>query len=124
MRKEAISLLESQEAHDDKSLLAMLMLGQTASWHNPNDLGISYFNTLRNHLNALTSGINSGSLLTNRNNYQFFEEALIYWEMLLSDIAQAQEAIREAQELEARLLSLAHPAETEVVNPGDDETPV
>ncbi|RAO67001.1 uncharacterized protein BHQ10_003013 [Talaromyces amestolkiae] len=190
MRKEAISLLEGQETHDDKSLLAMLMLGQTASWHNPNDLGISYFNTLRNHLNSLTSGINSGSLLTNRNNYQFFEEALVYWEMLLSyvadtgtlnssakmdlqaandqlltqkvphpwtgiardtqfivnkvgrlvrrerkrvrakrftsqrDIAQAQEAIREAQELEERLLSLAHPAETEVVNPGDDETPV
>ncbi|KAI7969869.1 hypothetical protein EIK77_006817 [Talaromyces pinophilus] len=190
MRKEAISLLESQETHDDKSLLAMLMLGQTASWHNPNDLGISYFNTLRNHLNSLTSGINSGSLLTNRNNYQFFEEALIYWEMLLSyvadtstlnssakmdlqaandqlltqkvphpwtgiardtqfivnkvgrlvrrerkrirakrftsqrDIKQAQEAIREAQELEERLLSLAHPAETEVVNPGDDDTPV
>ncbi|EED15231.1 conserved hypothetical protein [Talaromyces stipitatus ATCC 10500] len=191
MRREAISLLESQETHDDKSLLAMLMLGQTASWHNPKDLGISYFNTLRNHLNSLTSGINSGSLLTNRNNYQFFEEALIYWEMLLSyvadnstltssarmdpqsgsdqqlltqkvphpwtgiardtqfivnkvgrlvrrerkrirakrftsqrDIAQAQQAIREAQELEERLLSLAHPAETEVVNPGDDDTPV
>ncbi|EEA22827.1 hypothetical protein TMatcc_001684 [Talaromyces marneffei ATCC 18224] len=190
MRKEAILLLESQETHDDKSLLAMLMLGQTASWHNPNDLGISYFNTLRNHLNSLTSGINSGSLLTNRNNYQFFEEALIYWEMLLSfvadtstlnssakvhlaaandqpltqkvphpwtgiardtqfivnkvgrlvrrerkrirakrftsqrDITQAQEAIREALELEERLLSLAHPAETDVVNPGDNDTPV
>lgn len=190
MRKEAISFLESQETHDDKSLLAMLMLGQTASWHNPNDLGITYFNTLRNHLNSLTGGINSGSLLTNRNNYQFFEEALIYWEMLLSyvadtstlqssatmnlqaardqfltqkvphpwtgiardtqfivnkvgrlvrrerkrirgkrftsqrEIAQAQEAIREAQELEERLLSLAHPVETEIVNPGDDDTPV
>lgn len=190
MRKEAISILESQEVQDDKSLLAMLMLGQTASWHDPNDLGVSFFNTLRKHLNSLTSGANIGSTLTNRNNYQFFEEALVYWEMLLSyvadhstltssakmdlqaasdhlltqkvphpwtgicrdtqhvvhkvgrlvrrerkrlrgkrftsqrDIVCAQEAIREAQELEGRLLSLAHPAETDVVNPGDDDTPV
>lgn len=187
MRKEAISILESQETLDDKSLLAMLMLGQTASWHNPNDLGISFFNTLRNHLNSPAIG---GSLLMNRNNYQFFEEALVYWEMLLSyvaehnalvssaaldshtandrfltqkvphpwtgiardtqflvhkvgrlvrrerdrmrrkrftsqrDITQAQAAIRESQQLEERLLNLAHPAETDIVNPGDLETPV
>ncbi|KAL1965941.1 hypothetical protein VTN77DRAFT_5074 [Rasamsonia byssochlamydoides] len=190
LRKEAISMLEKQTVMDDKSLLALLMLGQTASWHNPNDLGISFFNLLRNHLNSITSGSHRGSLLTNRNNYQFFEEALIYWEMLLSyvadhstlapsaktglqtptdsilaqrvphpwtgiardtqftvhevgrlirrernrvrarrftsqrDIAQAQKAIQKARELEARLLSLAHPAETEIVNPGDDTTPV
>jgi Fungal specific transcription factor domain len=190
MRKDAISILESEEVLDDKSLLAMLMLGQTASWHNPNDLGVSFFNTLRNHLNSSAIGVNGGSLLTNRNNYQFFEEALVYWEMLLSyvsdhstltsstrldsqtasdgfltqkvphpwtgiardtqfivhkvgrlvrrerkrmrtkrftsqrDIAQAQEAIQEAQQLEERLLSLAHPEETDVVNPGDDDTPV
>ncbi|OKL64689.1 hypothetical protein UA08_00156 [Talaromyces atroroseus] len=190
MRKDAISILEKQQVLDDKSLLAMLMLGQTASWHNPNDLGISFFNTLRDHLNSSTIGVNGGLLLTNRNNYQFFEEALVYWEMLLSyvadhgtltssskletqtasdrfltqkvphpwtgiardtqftvhkvgrlvrrerkrmrtkrftsqrDIAQAQEAIREAQQLEERLLSLAHPEETDVVNPGDNDTPV
>jgi hypothetical protein len=190
MRNEAIAMLEKQTIMDDKSLLALLMLGQTASWHNPNDLGISFFNLLRNHLNSITSGSNHSALLSNRNNYQFFEEALVYWEMLLSyvtdhstlaasektalqtttdsilsqrvphpwtgiardtqytvhevgrlirrernrvrarrftsqgDIAQAQKAIQKARELEARLLSLAHPTETEIVNPGDDDTPV
>lgn len=187
LRQEAITMLEKQTAMDDKSLLAMLMLGLSASWHNPNDLGISFFNLLRKHLDAQSNG-SSTALLTNRNNYQFFEEALVYWEMLLSyvadhstllpspkaslqtenilsqrvphpwtgiardtqftvhevgrlirqerqrmrhrqfisqsDIAQAQRAIKKAEELEERLMSLAHPAETEVVNPGDDVTPV
>lgn len=191
MRLEAISILEKQTTLDDKSLLAILMLGQTASWHNANDLGVSFFNLLRNHLNAISAdGGGGNALLSNRNNYQFFEEALVYWEMLLSyvadhgtltpstnldlypntdgiltqrvphpwtgiardtqfavhevgrlvrrerhrmrskrftsreDIAQAQQAIEEAQELEQRLLSLSHPTELEVVNPGDDDTPV
>lgn len=187
LRQEAIALLEKQTEMDDKSLLAMLMLGLTASWHNANDLGISFFNLLRKHLDSQSNGSNT-NLLTNRNNYQFFEEALVYWEMLLSyvadhnmllpspkaslqteniltqrvphpwtgiardtqftvhevgrlirqerqrmrtrrfisqsDIAQAQRAIKKAEELEERLMNLAHPAETEVVNPGDDVTPV
>ncbi|CRG88011.1 Transcriptional regulatory protein moc3 [Talaromyces islandicus] len=191
MRLEAISILEKQTSLDDKSLLAILMLGQTASWHNANDLGVSFFNLLRSHLNAISAdGSGGNALLTNRNNFQFFEEALVYWEMLLSyvadhgtltpstnpdlypstdailtqrvphpwtgiardtqfavhevgrlvrrernrmrskrftsrgDIAQAQRAIEEAQELEQRLLSLSHPTELEVLNPGDDDTPV
>jgi hypothetical protein len=191
MRLEAISILEKQTSLDDKSLLAILMLGQTASWHNANDLGVSFFNLLRSHLNAISTESGGGNaLLTNRNNYQFFEEALVYWEMLLSyvadygtltpstnfelhsgvdniltqrvphpwtgiardtqfavheigrlvrrernrirskrftsrgDIAQAERAIEEAQGLEQRLLGLSHPTELEVVNPGDDDTPV
>ncbi|KAH8693675.1 fungal-specific transcription factor domain-containing protein [Talaromyces proteolyticus] len=190
MRDEAISFLEKQPALDDKSLLAVLMLGQTASWHKANDLGVSFFNLLRNHLNSISASGSGATSLTNRNNYQFFEEALVYWEMLLSyvadhgtlisstnpdlhpaadnsltqrvphpwtgiardtqfavhevgrlvrgernrmrskrftsrsDIAQAQRAIEKAQELEQTLLNLSHPTETEVVNPGDDDTPV
>lgn len=186
MRREAIDILKKEEVLDDKSLLALLMLGQTASWHNANDLGISFFNLLRRHLNTMSS---SSQRLGSGNNYQFFEEALIYWEMLLSyvadgdalvstgapasqmadsivlqrvphpwtgiardtqftvhevgrlirrernrvrtrrftskgDILQAQKAIESAGELEEKLLSLAHPAEAEVVSPGDYDTPV
>ncbi|KAL4929940.1 uncharacterized protein BDV17DRAFT_260430 [Aspergillus undulatus] len=188
MRKEAIEIISNETAMDDKSLLALLMLGQTASWHDPKDLGISFFNHLRRHLDS--AALAKPSNPTNRgNNYQFFEEALVYWEMLLSfvaddaavlaasptpsntaeslvlqrvphpwtgiarntqftvqeagrlvraerkrirsrkftsqsDIAEAQIALEKAQELEERLLSLAHPTEAEIVSPGDDETPV
>ncbi|KAL3450094.1 fungal-specific transcription factor domain-containing protein [Aspergillus insuetus] len=188
MRNEAIEIISNETTVDDKSLLALLMLGQTASWHDPKDLGISFFNLLRRHLD--TAALAKSTSPTSRgNNYQFFEEALVYWEMLLSfvaddaavlpaaptpsntaeslvlqrvphpwtgiardtqftlqeagrlvraerkrirarrftsqtDIAQAQIALERAQELEERLLSLAHPTEAEIVSPGDDETPV
>ncbi|GES62514.1 Zn(II)2Cys6 transcription factor [Aspergillus terreus] len=185
LRNEAIDIITKEAAIDDKSLLALLMLGQTASWHDSKDLGLSFFNLLRNHLD--TKRLEHASP-GRSNNLQFFEEALIYWEMLLSfvaddsavlsgttgagvgesfvlqrvphpwtgiardtqftvqevgrlvrherkrirsryftshaDIAQAQRAIQKARELEERLLGLAHPAEAEIVSPGDDETPV
>ncbi|KAI9369925.1 fungal-specific transcription factor domain-containing protein [Aspergillus egyptiacus] len=86
MRNEAIEIISKEKTMDDKSLLALLMLGQTASWHDPKDLGISFFNLLRRHLDSaalakLTNPTSRG------NNYQFFEEALVYWEMLLSFVA-------------------------------------
>ncbi|EHA20498.1 hypothetical protein ASPNIDRAFT_44184 [Aspergillus niger ATCC 1015] len=185
MRDEAVDIITKESALDDKSLLALLMLGQTASWHDPKDLGISFFNLLRNHLDTKHAG---PPIPGRSNNHQFFEEALVYWEMLLSfvaddsavlpgsaaaatgeslvlqrvphpwtgiardtqhtvqevgrlirrerkrirsrcftshsDIARAQRAMAKATELEERLLSLAHPAEAEIISPGDDETPV
>ncbi|RDW93846.1 uncharacterized protein DSM5745_01168 [Aspergillus mulundensis] len=86
MRNEAIEIISKETDMDDKSLLALLMLGQTASWHDPKDLGISYFNHLRRHLD--NASLAKAANPTNRgNNYQFFEEALVYWEMLLSFVA-------------------------------------
>ncbi|KAJ5610481.1 Aflatoxin biosynthesis regulatory protein [Penicillium lagena] len=196
MRNEAVDIITREAVMDDKALLALLMLGQTASWHDPTDLGISFFNLLRKQLNTIASSSSHcpGFDFTSKNsgnNYRFFEEALIYWEMLLSfvtdndtmvfsdnsrsatsmdeslvlqlvphpwtgiardtqftvhevgrlvrrerkrirarrftsqdDISRAQMAIEKARELEARLLDLAHPAEAEIVSPGDDDTPV
>ncbi|KAJ5389531.1 Aflatoxin biosynthesis regulatory protein [Penicillium cataractarum] len=193
MRDEAVEIITREAVMDDKALLALLMLGQTASWHDPKDLGISFFNLLRKQVNSLASSSNSpnfGFVKNVSNNYRFFEEALIYWEMLLSfvtdndsmvfsdnsrassmgealvlqriphpwtgiardtqftvhevgrlvrrerkrirarqftsqdEIARAQMAIKKAQELEERLLGLAHPSESEIVSPGDEETPV
>lgn len=193
MRDEAVDIITREAVMDDKALLALLMLGQTASWHDPKDLGISFFNLLRKQLRSIGSASGSpgfGFVQSSSNNYRFFEEALIYWEMLLSfvadndammfsedsqsssadesfvlqrvphpwtgiardtqftvhevgrlvrrerqrvrsrnftsrrDIEQAQIAIGKAQELEERLLNLAHPTEAEIVSPGDDETPV
>ncbi|KAI2703194.1 transcriptional regulator family: Fungal Specific TF [Penicillium roqueforti] len=90
MRDEAVDIITREAVIDDKSLLALLMLGQTASWHDPNDLGISFFNLLRKQLNTISSSSNGSSFSlpkNDSNNYRFFEEALIYWEMLLSFVA-------------------------------------
>ncbi|KAK8192683.1 hypothetical protein M8818_007855 [Zalaria obscura] len=180
LRKKAITLLEKEDAYDHKSLLALLMLGGTASWHDPRDLGLTFFNTARKRLETMSTSGN--------NNARFFEEALIYWEMLLSfvtdnddlmplkdgaytkeynplrkvphpwtgiardcqyavqevgrlirherklaharnfathaRIKQLRQAMARAGELEERLLELAHPVESDVVNPEDNETPV
>jgi hypothetical protein len=90
MRDEAVDIITRETVIDDKSLLALLMLGQTASWHDPADLGISFFNLLRKQLNTIASSSKSptsGLPKNESNNYRFFEEALIYWEMLLSFVA-------------------------------------
>ncbi|KAJ5675642.1 transcriptional regulator family: Fungal Specific TF [Penicillium macrosclerotiorum] len=87
MRDEAVDIITREAVMDDKALLALLMLGQTASWHDPTDLGISFFNLLRKQLNSITASSNSpnlGFVKSIGNNYRFFEESLIYWEMLLS----------------------------------------
>ncbi|KAJ5311460.1 Aflatoxin biosynthesis regulatory protein [Penicillium atrosanguineum] len=90
MRDEAVDIITREAVMDDKSLLALLMLGQTASWHDPKDLGISFFNLLRKQLNSISSSSETptyGFVKSCSNNYRFFEEALIYWEMLLSFVA-------------------------------------
>ncbi|KAJ5352503.1 Aflatoxin biosynthesis regulatory protein [Penicillium brevicompactum] len=96
MRDEAVDIITRDTVIDDKSLLALLMLGQTASWHDPTDLGISFFNLLRKQLNTIASSSNSpgfGFAKTDSNNYRFFEEALIYWEMLLSFVADNEKGL-------------------------------
>jgi hypothetical protein len=90
MRDEAVDIITREAVMDDKSLLALLMLGQTASWHDPKDLGISFFNLLRKQLKSISSSSETpayGFVKSCSNNYRFFEEALIYWEMLLSFVA-------------------------------------
>ncbi|CAI7677130.1 unnamed protein product [Penicillium pancosmium] len=89
MRDEAVEIITREAVMDDKALLALLMLGQTASWHDPKDLGISFFNLLRKQLTTIGSSTTPdfGFVKSTSNNYRFFEEALIYWEMLLSFVA-------------------------------------
>ncbi|KAJ5156740.1 hypothetical protein N7492_009543 [Penicillium capsulatum] len=90
MRDEAVDIITREAVMDDKALLALLMLGQTASWHDPKDLGISFFNLLHKQVRAIASSSDSpefGYTKSCSNNYRFFEEALIYWEMLLSFVA-------------------------------------
>jgi hypothetical protein len=69
---------------DTGSLLAMVMLGLTASWHNANDLGRTEFIRARGIIGAMLAGKDLGQVDNNERNLQFFQEAMIYWEMLLS----------------------------------------
>lgn len=86
LRTEAMSLLFNTPDEDEKSLLALLMLGQSSSWFDPQDLGIPLFKTLKSRLNQ-REPIPEGQLTAVVGSHGFFQEAMEYWEMLLSFVS-------------------------------------
>ncbi|CAH0050689.1 unnamed protein product [Clonostachys solani] len=84
LRKDAVELLDQCPSHNLDSLLAMLMLGGSASWHDPRDLGLSFFNRIRKCLSTMPA-----SAFTQADvDYHFFHQSMTYWEMLLSYVAE------------------------------------
>lgn len=91
MRDKAAACVEAdiQESKvDTGSLLTLIMLGLSASWHRANDLGQKEFEYARTIMHAIQMG-RFPSILENNSgrNLQFFQEAMIYWEMLLSYVS-------------------------------------
>ncbi|KAK8155799.1 fungal-specific transcription factor domain-containing protein [Phyllosticta citrichinensis] len=67
----------------DRALLTLLLLGPSAAWHDSSDLGLSHLAAARALIYPrLIAPVPPGNNLLRRRN-QFFEEALIYWEMLI-----------------------------------------
>lgn len=101
LRADAISLVRSEpsrQEHDPRSLLTLLMIGQTSSWFDPHDLGIPFLTSLKKRVSKMalsqpqptttTVRTNSSSTPpTANNNVRFFQEAIVYWEMLLSFVS-------------------------------------
>ncbi|EXJ59296.1 hypothetical protein A1O7_06728 [Cladophialophora yegresii CBS 114405] len=80
-RMEALGLLQKEEPVTETTLLALLMLGGTAAWHDPKESGVAFFNLLCTRLNArLQENISQAE----SKNLRFFQESLTYWEMLLA----------------------------------------
>lgn len=76
------------------SLLTLIMLGLSASWHDANDLGHDQFKHARTLMGALTMGQPPAFLeANNKRNLRFFQEAMIYWEMLLSYVSDVSTAL-------------------------------
>ncbi|KAH8686475.1 hypothetical protein BGZ61DRAFT_393190 [Ilyonectria robusta] len=80
-RRETVALLMGNDDCDETSLLALLMIGASSSWHDPTASGVSLFNSFQNRMQRATA---RAYFLENSNNYRFFHESLIYWQMLLS----------------------------------------
>ncbi|KAG9767957.1 hypothetical protein KCU88_g7355, partial [Aureobasidium melanogenum] len=87
-RREAVKLVGEAQAIDETVLLAMLMLGGTASWHNPRDMGTYFFNTVATKLRQMRV---SGHFKHDDTNFRFFQEAMMYWEMLLAYVVDSHE---------------------------------
>jgi hypothetical protein len=66
----------------DKTLLTVLLVGQTTAWHDPKDLGLVHLQTAK-RLNRRRLGQQIGAV-DNRAQRQndFFEQCILYWDML------------------------------------------
>jgi hypothetical protein len=71
----------------DELLLATLLLGVSASWHDSNDLGLSYLCIARFLIRTRLLSQGSGHHQTLDRNIRFFVEALIYWEMVAAFVS-------------------------------------
>ncbi|KAH7384993.1 fungal-specific transcription factor domain-containing protein [Cadophora sp. MPI-SDFR-AT-0126] len=66
----------------DKTLLTVLLVGQTTAWHDPKDLGLVHLKTAK-RLNRRRLE-QQGAVVDNRARRQneFFEQCILYWDML------------------------------------------
>ncbi|PVI06529.1 hypothetical protein DM02DRAFT_623060 [Periconia macrospinosa] len=69
------------QADCTKPLLTLMLLGLTTSWHEPSDLGDEFLSTARSLIFPRLISNSDGEI--RQRNIQFFEECLIYWEMLM-----------------------------------------
>lgn len=81
---EDLQLYRAGKIGPNKILLAVILLGTTASWHNENDIGLEYITVARELVQAKLK--HSGQDLDRKTVSldQFFLQAMIYYEMLLA----------------------------------------
>jgi hypothetical protein len=70
----------------DRTLLTLLLIGQTTAWHDPKDLGLVHLKTAKQLQNRRMEQQISQivGMTDNRNERQnaFFEQCILYWDML------------------------------------------
>lgn len=77
--KQELNLAIAGKAKPERSLLTLLLLGLSACWHRPNDLGLDYLKAARTLMrNKLLLEALPETKEQQRQD-QFFEEALVYW---------------------------------------------
>jgi Fungal specific transcription factor domain len=66
----------------DKTLLTVLLVGQTTAWHDPKDLGLVHLKTAKRlNRRRLDQQIGAVDNRAQRQN-DFFEQCILYWDML------------------------------------------
>lgn len=97
MRHAAMSCVEADIRNSNVetgSLLTLIMLGLSASWHDSKDLGRDQYKQARTIMGLLDNGETPAFLdANNTRNLQFFREAMIYWGMLLSYVSDMSVAL-------------------------------
>ncbi|CVK96740.1 uncharacterized protein FMAN_11070 [Fusarium mangiferae] len=89
-RKKAIRLLNDLDdsAIHEQALIALFMIGGTASWFDVNDTGSEYFPRLKKYVKSLKT---SGRMSPTGHSQAFFENTLACWEMFLAFVVDSDE---------------------------------
>ncbi|KAF2834256.1 hypothetical protein M501DRAFT_1020927 [Patellaria atrata CBS 101060] len=85
---EELRRVETEKQPNDRILLAILLLGLSAAWHDCRDLGLAHLHAARNLIYPKLTRIGPQTKKTTQRHNQFFKESLIYWEMLLGFVSQ------------------------------------
>ncbi|OJJ03863.1 hypothetical protein ASPVEDRAFT_136312 [Aspergillus versicolor CBS 583.65] len=97
LRDQAASCLSKEiEASqiETSSLMALVMLGMSRSWHSPGDVGQSEFEMLAKIVLSSKSG-QSGIALADEEKRQFFYNSLVYWQVLLAFVVDRGSTIQD-----------------------------
>lgn len=85
---EELRLVDMGMAKRERILLAVMLLGLSACWHDSSDLGLTHLAAARSLIVPKLIECGAHDDRTTRRQNQFFEEALIYWEMLMGFVSQ------------------------------------
>ncbi|PSN69992.1 hypothetical protein BS50DRAFT_301913 [Corynespora cassiicola Philippines] len=81
-----LPLVRSGQTNGTRAFLSTMLLGITTSWHESNALGEEFLATARSLI--LPKLLNNSEEEGIQRETQFFEESLIYWEMLMGFVTQ------------------------------------
>ncbi|KAF4451838.1 Arginine metabolism regulation protein II [Fusarium austroafricanum] len=81
---------------ETSSLLALVMLGMSLSWHDPNSLGKGQFDVLSRMVHSAEARGDAIAVADKKKEF-FFYNSLVYWKMLLSFVTDVDPSTRHAQ---------------------------
>ncbi|KAF2241829.1 C6 zinc finger domain-containing protein [Trematosphaeria pertusa] len=84
--QEELPLVQSGQASCTKTFLSIILLGLSTCWHESSALGEEFLTTARSLI--LPKLLSSSEEEEVQRETQFFEESLIYWEMLMGFVTQ------------------------------------
>ena len=84
---EELQLVNTGQARSERILLTILLLGLSTSWHDSSDLGLTHLTTARSLILPKLIEANPADDQEIQRQNQFFEESLIYWEMLIGFVS-------------------------------------
>jgi hypothetical protein len=84
--REELPLVQAGQTNNTTSFLSIILLGLTTTWHESGALGVDFLTVARSLI--LPKLLSSSDREDVQRETQFFEDSLIYWEMLMGFVTQ------------------------------------